>query len=145
MVNFLKTRKASFKYLKDRLFLVCVCLYFLNRFVVKPIMVGRTNFFSSYFNDLICIPFWLPIVLFVTRYVGLRGHDEPPDFLELVFYVVLWSTIFEYVAPSYGKYFNYPVGDPWDIVCYVIGSGIAGFFWNFKITWFTKAGNQLAG
>jgi hypothetical protein len=105
-------------------------------------MVGKTNFFGSYFNDLICIPFWLPIVLLVTKYIGFRGHDEPPDWLELGFYVLLWSIIFEYVCPVYGKYFNYPVADPWDIVCYAIGAVIAWFFWNFNITDKTQIINQ---
>jgi len=138
----LKNSNIQFKYLKDRLFWVCVGLYFLNRFVVKPIMVGKTNFFSSYFNDLLCIPFWLPIVLLVTKYAGFRSHNEPPDLLELGFYVFLWSIVFEYVAPAYGKYFNYPVADPWDIVCYATGAMIAWFFWNFNITDKTQIINQ---
>ena len=142
---FLKTRKTRFRYLGDRLFLICIGLYFINRLVVKPIMVGRTNFFSSYFNDLICVPFLLPVVLYITKIIGLRGHDRPPDLFEIVFYVILWSIVFEYITPSYGKYFNYPVADPWDIVCYIIGAVIAGFFWNFKITWHTKLENQFAG
>ncbi len=143
-MDFFKTRKTRFRYLRDRLFLVCIGLYFLNRFVIKPIMIGKTVFFSSYFNNLICVPFLLPAVLYVTRIIGLRGHDKPPDFLELSFYVTLWSFIFEYIAPLYGKYFNYPVGDPWDIVCYITGTAIAGFFWNFNITWQTEAESQLA-
>jgi hypothetical protein len=112
--------------------LACFTCIF-NRFVVKPV-VWENGLFSSYFNDLICSPFWLPIVLLATKYAGFRDHDEPPDLLELGFYVLLWSIIFEYVCPSYGKHFNCTIADPWDIVCYAIGAVIAWFFWNFNIT-----------
>jgi len=128
-----KRRKSKYKYLKDPLFLTSIILYFLNRYAVKPLTIGKISFFNCYLNDFICIPFWLPLVLFLTRKVGLRDHDEPPDFYELSFYLLLWSFVFEFVGPSYGRYFNYPVADPWDIVCYALGCLIAGIYWNFEI------------
>jgi hypothetical protein len=130
---FLKRRRFRYKYLKDPLFLVCVAIYFANRFIVEPLTIGRVNFFHCYVNDLICFPFWLPIILFLTRAVGLRGHDDAPDFYELSFYLLLWSYCFEFLGPLYGKYFNYPVADPWDVVCYTLGSMIAGIYWNYEI------------
>jgi len=130
---FLLKRKSKFNYLKDPLFLVTVGLYILSRYIIRPLTTGKINFFSSYFNDLICIPFCLPIVLFLTRALRLRSHDEPPDIYELCFYLLLWSFFFEYIAPMYGRYFNYPVGDPWDVVCYVAGGLIAGIYWNCQI------------
>ena len=128
-----KRRTSKFGYLKDHLFLITVSIYFLNRYIVKPLTVGRISFFHSYLNDLICIPFWLPIVLFLTRLVRLRDHDEPPDFYELSFYLLIWSVMFEVVGPLYGKYYNYPVADPWDVVCYALGCVIAGIYWNFEM------------
>lgn len=139
MESWIFRRRSSFKYLKDPLFLASVTIYFLNRFIVKPLTLGKVDFFHCYLNDLICIPFWLPIVLFLTRKVGLRRHDEPPDIYELCFYLLLWSFMFEFVGPSYGRYFNYPVADPWDILCYAIGCIIAGFYWNFEIGKFRSA------
>jgi hypothetical protein len=138
-VNFTVIRKHHFEYLKDRLFLASVLLYFLNRFLFKPFRIGQTNFWSSYFNDLICIPFCLPFVLFLTRIVKLRNHNRPPDFFELSFYLLLWSFYFEYFAPSFGKYFNYLVSDPWDIVCYVSGAVVAGLFWNYGFVYHSKS------
>src|SRR3989339_427087 len=84
-------RKTQFAYLRDTLFIIVVIIYFLNRFLIKPLTIHHTTFFASYLNDLICMPFWLPIVLFVTRKVRLRTHDEPPDIYELGFYLILWS------------------------------------------------------
>ncbi len=126
-------RKPKFKYLKDPLFLITVALYFLARYIVRPLTVGRIDFFNSYFNDLICIPFCLPIVLLLTRAVRLRSHDEPPDIYELCFYLLLWSFFFEYIAPKYGRHLNYPVGDLWDVVCYIMGGLIGGIYWNYQI------------
>ena len=126
-------RKYKFNYLKDPLFLVTVALYILSRYIVRPLTTGKIDFFNSYFNDLICIPFCLPIVLFLTRKVRLRNHDEPPDIYELCFYLLLWSLFFEYIAPMYGRYLNHPVADPWDVVCYIVGGVIAGIYWNYEI------------
>ena len=131
---FFSRRKTRFRYWKDRLFILCVFFYLLNRYIVKPMTAGEISFFGCYFNDLICVPFWLPVVLFVTRKVGLRGHDEPPNIYELGFYLLLWSFMFEYVAPAYGRALNYPVADPWDVVCYVAGAIVAGLYWNYEIT-----------
>ena len=130
---FLTKRKSRFKYLRDPLFQVAVVLYFLNRYIIKPLTIGKIDFFNCYFNNLICIPFCLPIVLFLTRVVRLRSHDEPPDFYELCFYILMWSFFFEYIGPKYGKYLNYPVADPWDVVFYVVGGLITGIYWNFEI------------
>lgn len=129
----LKRRESKYKYIKDPLFIACVVVYFVNRFFIKPLTIGKISFFNSYVNDLICFPFWLPIVLFLTRKVRLRGHDDPPDFYELLFYLLLWSFFFEFLGPAFGQHFNYPVADPWDIVCYAVGCLIAGIYWNYEI------------
>ena len=133
-MNIAIKRKLKFKYMKDPLFHTAVILYVLNRFIFKPLTIAKTDFFHSYFNDLICIPFCLPIILFLTKAVKLRNHDQPPDCYELCFYLVLWSFCFEYIAPLYGKHLNYPVADPFDVVCYAIGALIAGIYWNFKLS-----------
>jgi len=139
-MNMTIKRKLKFKYIKDPLFQTAVILYVLNRFIFKPLTLAKTDFFHCYFNDLICIPFCLPIVLYLTKAVKLRKHDQPPDCYELCFYLVLWSFCFEYVAPLYGRYLNYPVADPVDVACYVIGGLIAGIYWNFD---FSTSGNHL--
>jgi hypothetical protein len=129
----LKRREGRFMYLRDRLFLACVGLYFLNRYVLKPLTTGKIGFFHSYLNDLICIPFLLPIVLFLTRAVRLRNHDRPPDFYEVCFYLILWSFCFEVVGPLHGQYLNFPIADVWDVVCYAFGAVVASIYWNFEL------------
>lgn len=66
--------------------------------------------------------------------IRLRDHDDPPNFYELLFFLLLWSYCFEYVGPLCGKYLNNPVADPWDVVCYATGCIIAGIYWNYEIT-----------
>jgi hypothetical protein len=134
--RFVIERKRRFNYLKDTLFISSIVLYLLNRWILKPVSLHHTTFFSSFLNDIICIPFCLPPVLLLTRIVKLRDNDEPPDIYELGFYVLLWSLIFEIICPAYGKVFNYTVSDPWDIVCYCVGALLGGFYWNFKIVAF---------
>ena len=90
--------ESKFRYMKDSLFLVSVAIYFLNRYLLKPFTGDEIPFFRCYLNDLICIPFCLPIVLFLTRLVRLRDHDNPPDFYEISFYLLMWSFVFEYVG-----------------------------------------------
>jgi len=104
------TRKHSFAYIKDPIFHFSITIYLFNRFLLKPFMPVLSNFWHNYLNDLICIPFCLPIVLWITRKTGLRTHDDPPDIYELCFYFLIWSFMFERVGPVYGKYFNNPVG-----------------------------------
>ena len=48
-----------FLYLRDPLFLACLAAYLVNRFVVKPAVAS--GFAHEHFNDLICVPFWLPL------------------------------------------------------------------------------------
>ena len=54
-----------FRYLRDPLFLACVVVYFVNRFVLKA--VWEAGFVHTHLNDLICVPFWVPIMLWVER------------------------------------------------------------------------------
>ncbi len=129
----IRRRAGKYRYFRDRLFLACVAVYLINRFVAKPLLVGEIDFFACYLNDLICIPFCLPIVLFVTRAIRLRDHDRPPGIRELCFFLILWSYYFEVVAPSYGARFNYMVRDPWDVFFYALGCLIAGVYWNHEL------------
>lgn len=129
---FISRKKKRFYYFKDRLFLLCVIIYILNRFIAKPLTAGKIEFFSSYVNDLICFPFWLPIVFYLTRLIRLRWHDGPPNHFELLFYFLVWSYMFEVIGPAFGSFYNYPVADPWDVVCYAAGTVVAGLYWNFE-------------
>jgi hypothetical protein len=124
--------RLNFKYCLDPVFLTVFVLYFVNRWVIKPIVFGHVTFFHSYFNDLICIPFWLTPLLWVYRRLGIRWHDGPPTRFELVAHLVVWSVFFELIAPRMTGLFPKTVGDPWDVVAYWVGGGIASILWG---TW----------
>ena len=57
------TEVMRFLYLY-RLFLFCVLSYFVNRWVFKA--YWTSGFVHEHLNDLICIPFWVPIMLWST-------------------------------------------------------------------------------
>jgi len=118
-------RGRKFRYLLDPLFLACVALWFLNRFAIKP-NCGFI-FFHAWLNDLICIPFWVPVMLAGMRLARLRRHDGPPTFAEIGIPLVLWSWWFEIYLPNLAGSRHY--ADPWDIVAYSSGAVFAYWFW----------------
>ena len=118
----------KFRYLFDPLFLVCVGLYFFNRFVIRPNC--NVQFFHAWLNDLICIPFWVPIMLAGMRLTRLRRHDGLPTVFEIVVPLVIWSWLFEIYLPNLATEKTPYYSDPWDIVAYSIGALLAGCFWH---------------
>lgn len=116
-------------YLKDPLFLFSLTTYFLNRLILKSIFTA--GFFHNYWNDLICIPFWLPIMLYGMRLLGLRTHDAPPTWYELVISLLIWSFLFECWLPFTPAFQGLAYSDHVDVLCYVIGAFFAAEFWRF--------------
>lgn len=117
-----------FRYLRDPLFVTCFVLYWLNRFIFEPVTGAR--FFHDHFNDLICIPFLVPMMLTCARIVGLRRHDRVPLTHEVVIPLIVWSILFEIVFPGHPYWARWVTGDPDDIVFYSIGSAAALTYWN---------------
>jgi hypothetical protein len=120
---------VRFLYLRDPLFLVCVAIYFINRFVLKALW--KEGFVHEHLNDLICIPFWVPIMLFIQRKLGMRADDASPQPGELVIPLIVWSWTFEILLPaipSLGKAF---VADHLDVLAYCAGALGAGVFWKW--------------
>ncbi len=107
------------------MFLVACGLYAVNRWVIKPLAPG--GFFGWWFNDLLLMPCALPILLWLQRRSGLRRTDAPPSAREIVFVLVLWSVLFEVVAP---RFFSRSTGDWRDVAAYAAGALIAGLWWN---------------
>jgi hypothetical protein len=128
---------ARFRYLRDPLFLTCVAAYVLNRFVVRPLWPTFT-FARSYLNDFLCIPFWLPGLLFVYRKLGLRKHDDPPQSGEVLTLLIAWSVWFEVLAPVLPPFRGRTVADPWDVAAYSWGALIAMLFWHRRALWKAK-------
>lgn len=116
-----------FRYLRDPLFLCCVALYFANRLVFEPLLPGR--FWCSYVNDLICIPFWVPIMLWLMRRLRLRADDAPPRAHEIIVPLLMWSAVFELWLPRTRAFARLATGDPYDILCYTAGALAATLVW----------------
>jgi hypothetical protein len=117
-----------FLYLRDPLFLFCLATYFVNRFLLKRILDG--GFVHEHLNDLICIPFWVPIMLFIQRSVGQRGDDSPQP-SEIVIPLILWSWIFEVFLPNTEWFRDLSVGDHLDVMYYAVGALAASLFWRW--------------
>src|SRR5262245_23998286 len=115
-----------FLYLRDPLFLLCVATYFVNRLVLKS--VWKTGFVHEHLNDLICIPFWVPIMLYTQRLLGLREGDTIPRPGELIIPLVVWSWVFEIILPKTALFSGLCVADHVDILYYALGALVAGLF-----------------
>jgi hypothetical protein len=118
-----------FKYMRDPLFLACLALYLANRFVFEPLL--SLGFFRCYVNDLICIPFWVPIMLFGMRRCRMRRDDDPPRSFEILIPLILWSAVFECWLPGSGLLAGRVVADHLDVLCYVVGACAAAAFWQY--------------
>lgn len=115
---------GTFRYLGDRLFLVCGLAYVLNRWWIAP--VSGSAFLTGYFDDLLLIPCGLPVFLWLQRKLGLRKHDGMPGGREVLLHLVIWAAIAEGVAPFL---FSHLVGDPWDVLAYGCGAMTAYLWW----------------
>jgi hypothetical protein len=112
-----------FRYLKDPLFLFCVALYFINRWVLKPHFPNE--FSIGYLNDVICIP----IMLFIMRKLRLRIDDQAPKGSEILIPLIIWSFIFELYLPTVPFFKHLATSDYRDIISYTAGAIIGALFW----------------
>src|SRR5262245_508018 len=126
-----------FSYLKDPLFLFSVSAYFANRWILKP--YAPNSFSLNYLNDLICIPFWVPIMLFTMRKLRLRSEDDPPRASEVLVPLFMWSWIFEVLLPRMSFFKRFDTADHVDILCYSAGALVAAVFWK---SWYANPRNR---
>jgi len=122
-----------FGYHCDPLFLTGCAAYAVNRWLIKPHV--HTGFFHDHFNDCWLIPCALPLVLWLHRRLGLRGHDEPPRMTEVISHLLFWSLLFKGIGPAI---FQHVTADLWDIPCYWAGGAVAWVWWH-KESFFHRA------
>ena len=122
-----------YKYLRDPLFLFCLVLYFINRWILKPHFA--MPFLHNSLNDLICIPFWVPIMLWEMRKTGLRSDDAPPQWYEIIIPLIVWSIVFEIIVPQIPFFRHLAIADPEDIMYYTLGAFAASLFWR---VWYSE-------
>ena len=125
----MSARFRPFDYWRDPLFLFCVVLYVVNRFAIKPNC--DAFFFHAWLNDVICIPFTLPPMLWVLNRFRLRFREGPPAFVEIALPLVVISWAFEIYLPNTERFREVTVADPWDIVAYAFGAVVSGIFWYY--------------
>jgi len=116
-----------FLYLRDPLFLICLGLYAANRWAFELWM--PRSFFTNHFNDLICIPFCVPIMLFLLRCLRLRSDDSPPQPDEILVPLILWAAVFELWLPNLPVFRGLATADYLDVFYCTLGASIAGIWW----------------
>jgi len=119
-----------FLYLRDPLFIISFVLYWLNRWIIKP--HSHSGFFHNHFNDLLCIPFFVPIIVFIARVCRVRDHNHAPQIHEILLPLFVWSLMFELILPQHPFWSQWVVGDPFDILCYCTGAFVASTWWRHQ-------------
>lgn len=124
-----------FRYVADPICVGSVLLYAANRWFLKPHHIGGA-FTHGYLNDVICLPLFLPPILYAQRLVGLRKHDGYPRLWEVLQHWVIFSIVFEVVIPRFPKYFR-STADPLDVVAYLAGGLVAWLYW-IAVAWHAR-------
>jgi hypothetical protein len=119
-----------FGYLKDPLFLCCFVAYWPHRWLAAHGM--SMPLLRAHLNDLICIPFFVPMMLWVERQVGLRRHDRPPNTVEVIVPLVIIAFAFEVVLPSDREWRVPTIADPKDVLAYCVGALLSVIIWNWR-------------
>jgi hypothetical protein len=118
-----------FAYLRDPLFLTCFFTYWIHRWLAGHGL--STELLRSHLNDVICVPFFVPMMLWASKRLGLRRHDGPPDAVEIVVPLIIWSALFAIVFPLQRDWHVPTIADPKDVLSYCLGAMIAAGFWKW--------------
>lgn len=130
----MKTEHFEFTYLTDPIFILCLFLYLINKFLI--IQFHNLNiFFLCYYNDILLIPCCLPPLLFVMYKIELRRNHFPPTVIEVIVPLVIWTLSFEIIAPFYFKKGTSDIGDA---IAYWLGGFFCWFVWNYKYLFTNK-------
>jgi hypothetical protein len=121
-----------FRYFADPVCLAALALYALNRHVLKPHHIGGW-FTHGYLNDVLCLPLFVPMILYLQRLLGLRKHDGYPRAWEIIQHWAIFSVMFQAIIPRFPKTFI-SAGDPWDMLAYAAGGVLAGLYWAARET-----------
>lgn len=92
-------------------------LYVLNRIMIIPNQ-PTLSFFSNYFGDLLALPVYLPLSLYLALRLELIPNDFQLTLLHILLAGILFSILFEGIVPAIDRS---TIRDPWDIVAYFIG------------------------
>jgi hypothetical protein len=83
----------------------------------------------DHLNDVICVPFRVPIMLFLIRKCRLRTGDGPPRSYEILIPLLMWSIVFEIWLPRTSLFHDRSIADHLDVLSYTAGAPVAATFW----------------
>jgi hypothetical protein len=119
-----------FRYFADPVCIACLIIYPINRFYLKPHHIGGW-FTHGYLNDVMCLPLFVPMILYLQRILGVRTHDGYPRIWELLQHWAIFAIVFQAILPRYPKLFI-TAGDPYDMIAYAAGGIIGWVIWHFE-------------
>ncbi len=126
---------------RDPIFLFSVALYFINRQFLKTAFPDNA-FLHGYLTDCLCLPVWVPLMVWGMRQMRLRDAS-PPRWNEIFLPLLIWSLMFEFWLPQTEVFGHFAPGDPFDIVAYALGGIIAFGGWKIiysgRFGWVTSA------
>ena len=117
-----------YRYLADPACILSLILYAINRHLLKPNHIGGW-FTHGYLNDVLCLPLFVPMILYVQHVIGLRKHFGFPRFWEIIQAWVAFAIVFQVVIPRFPKMFI-AAGDPYDLLAYAAGGVGGGIYWS---------------
>jgi hypothetical protein len=98
-----------FRYFADPVCIACLIIYPINRWYLKPHRIGG-HFTVAWLNDVLCLPLFLPMILYLQRRLGVRWNDDPPRMWEVLQNWVIFCVVFQGIARM-PRYFR-ASGDP---------------------------------
>jgi hypothetical protein len=120
----------QFRYLADPVCMVALIIYAINRFILKPHHIGGW-FTHGYLNDVLCLPLFVPMVLYAEHLVRLRPHFGHPRAWEILQIGAGFTLVFQVIIPRYPETFV-TAGDPYDILAYLAGGIVAWICWSIE-------------
>lgn len=110
-------KRKAFQPVLHPVFIVLMTLYLLH-LVLKANQLYQPALISSYFADLICVPFVMSLSLVLLRLLK-QDDNLQLSIAKIVFFVVYVSLVFEWLLPMYSDRYTSDVGD---VVAYAIGA-----------------------
>jgi len=93
------------------------CLYALNRIVLIPAF-PEIEFFSQYVGDILALPVYLPLSIYLARRLKLITDDFQISAVQVLGGVIIFSLLFEGLIPIFDEA---SIQDEYDILAYLAG------------------------
>jgi hypothetical protein len=122
--------QRPFRYLADPLCIASLILYAANRFYLKPNHIGGW-FTHGYLNGVLCLPLFVPIILYIQHLTGVRPHYRFPRLWEILQIFAVFTVVFQWWVPKFPRVFV-SAHDPYDILAYFAGGILAWLIWSSK-------------